>query len=198
MHSSHLLNNNLSVWTCRGLGVSDLVFKLALRIFQTNCKNSLTHIVCQALHQYMQPFLSGMTLKQLCYNISHLQLLEAPPPLDARDLSCVCMCSVRACVYVLLCITHKHTQKEREKERKRKRDWVSVSCAPVYVMSCVSVVSLKPDVINLWWWKADFLLSRCPCWLGGGWGGGRGWGGGGGGGGGGSGFCKSSAGLAGH
>lgn len=25
-----------------------------------------------------------------------------------------------------------------------------VGCAPVYVMSCVSVASLKPDVINLW------------------------------------------------
>lgn len=65
-------------------------------------------------------------------------------PLAVRGLP-LCLCGAWACV---CCFAH----------------GVSVSCAPVYVVSRVSVVSLKCDAIILWWWKVDFV----QLWSGGG------------------------------
>lgn len=62
-------------------------------------------------------------------------------PLAVRGLP-LCLCGACACV---CCFAHS----------------VNVSCAPVYVVSRVSVVSLKCDVIILWWWKVDFVQVWC-------------------------------------
>lgn len=89
----------------------------------------------------MERFLSKLILEQLCLHTTPAAAVRFFPELsEVCPYVPICFCGVFACV---CCFAHR----------------VSVSCAPVYVMCSASVASLKPDVINLCWWKVGF--PRC-------------------------------------